>query len=72
MDCRHLYTVRVAECDAVRKWSEWEGKSPTMREELYQRVNQSKARPLRPLALIAPKVELLVALTDLWCQIRRR
>jgi hypothetical protein len=70
----HWYTssARTANPDAIRQWSNAEGKSATTRDDLYRSYSQQGPSPGRKFAGLALIAELFLALANLWLQIRRR
>ena len=72
MDRWHPNIVRADEPDVVHRWAELEGKSPTMREELYRHYVPQHTHLRNPIALIGVFGELLAALLDVCCHIYSR
>jgi hypothetical protein len=63
---RHFDFARAAPSDAVRQWANWEGKSPTTRDDLWRRQDKS-ARPIKVnAALISAAAEVLAGALHLW------
>ena len=61
-----LTTLRAPRIDVVRKWADMEGKSPTMREDLYQSRVQPGAPPRNVLTLLVTSVKIVTAMVHAW------
>ena len=69
---RYPTFVRANEADIVRRWADLEGKSATMREELYRRfVPQYTVRRFAQVRFDY-FAELIAALVNTWWHIRSR
>jgi hypothetical protein len=62
----HPHIVRAERPGAVRQWADLEGKSPTMRDDLYQKYAEQPAPILKQRSRIVLLAELLVAALDTW------
>jgi hypothetical protein len=54
------------ETDPVKRWAELEGKSATMRDELYRRHVSTRRTQLKLSALILPGSKLIAAVLQSW------
>jgi hypothetical protein len=54
------------ESDPVKRWAELEGKSDTMRDELYRRHAPTRCVRLKLSALILPGSKLVVSVLQSW------
>ena len=70
MDCWHLPFERAHERNTVRRWAELEGRSATMRDELYQQYAQRSRKRRNLLTAGYASVEFAVVLLDVWFRVR--
>jgi hypothetical protein len=58
--------VRASNPDPVRRWAELEGKSDTMRDELYRRHAAPRRSRLKLASLLLPGSKLIAAVLQSW------
>jgi hypothetical protein len=64
MDTWHSLPLRAEAADPVRRWADLEGKSPTMRDELYRQHASRKSRTFQELPQALMAIELIAALLN--------
>jgi hypothetical protein len=61
-----IVKLRAPEGDALRQWAEMEGKSPTMRDDLYRRHSLVRQSRTSVPASFAISIKLIAAIVNSW------
>jgi hypothetical protein len=68
----HQNFVRATSSDAVHRWADLEGKSPTMRQDLHRRFAAKRASKQRAALKIVMLSKLIAAVLNAWWRARSR